>query len=268
MPSQLQGFSTLKAAMPWLQRLVALLFVVAVWQFVVNLQVIPDRYLPPPSGVVFAFAQMVLSGELVDAELLTLGRAFLALIASVSLAMLLAGLGVIFKPVREAMRGIAELLRPIPPAAVVPLAVFVLGTNLKLYLFVACLVAVWPTYLSAVSAFEGVSDVLRQTGRSFGCSRLSLLLFVMLPQALPEIFVGIRLSAAISLIAIVVTEMLAGQSGLGNLIFRMAFAIRVPEVYAITLLCGINGILFSQLILLLRHMASGWHLKFLVESAA
>ena len=83
----------------------------------------------------------------------------------------------------------------------------------------------------------------------------------MLPSALPEIFVGIRVAAGISLIATVVTEMLAGRNGIGYLIFYKAFALQVADVIALTVICGINGIILTQLVGLVRIFATGWHVR-------
>lgn len=255
-------------SMPWLQRALAFLSIILVWQVVVWLRLIPVLYLPSVDTVAVALISLVRSGELLHAEILTLARALAGLGLTIAIAIPLAGLSSMYKPFRNAIRPIAELVRPLPPAALVPMTVFALGSNMKLYMFVVCMVAIWPTYLSALSALEGSEDVLRQTGRSFGCNRLELLRDVLLPQALPTIFIGIRLSASISLIGVVVAEMLAGHSGIGHLLFQKAFAVRVPDVFAITLICGLNGMLFNQGVNFLRNSICGWHVQFSVEAAA
>lgn len=254
--------------MVWLRRGFAILTLLLIWQIVVWMNVIPPQYLPPVHTAALALSDMLKSGELLEAELMTISRALAGLGLTLALALPLAGLSAICKPFQAALQPIAELVRPLPPAALVPITVFALGSNMKLYLLVVCLVAMWPTYLSAVAAFEGIEDVLRQTGRSFGCNRLQLLRDVLFPQALPAIFVGIRISASISLIAVVVAEMLGGHSGLGHLLFQKAFAVRVPDVFAITLICGLNGMVFNQGVNLVKNYVCGWHTQFRAEATA
>jgi len=66
----------------------------------------------------------------------------------------------------------------------------------------------------------------------------------------------------------VVTDLFAGQDGLGYLLFERAFALRIPDVFALTVLCGINGMLFNQMVLVLRRFIIGWHEQMMAEAAA
>ena len=86
-------------------------------------------------------------------------------------------------------------------------------------------------------------------------------LWAALPAALPEIFTGIRYAATISLIAVIVSEMLAGRDGIGFMIFKKAFALRTPEVFGLMFLVSLNGVLLNGLVNLLRRAVTGWHLR-------
>jgi ABC-type nitrate/sulfonate/bicarbonate transport system permease component len=97
---------------------------------------------------------------------------------------------------------------------------------------------------------------------------LELIRSVVLPQALPQIFIGIRIAATVSLIGSVVTDLFAGQDGLGYLLFERAFALRIPDVFALTVLCGINGMIFNQMVLVLRRFVIGWHEQMMAEATA
>ena len=97
---------------------------------------------------------------------------------------------------------------------------------------------------------------------------MELIRSIVLPQALPQIFIGIRIAATVSLIGSVVTDLFAGQDGLGYLLFERAFALRIPDVFALTVLCGINGMLFNQMVLVLRRFIIGWHEQMMAEATA
>ncbi len=64
-----------------------------------------------------------------------------------------------------------------------------------------------------------------------------------------------------SLIAVVVAEMLAGHDGLGFLLVRKAFAIRIPEVYALMFVCAANGLVLNAIVNAARWQLAGWHLR-------
>lgn len=254
--------------MIWLRRLLALCIIVAIWQIVSWLHVAPERFLPSPADVAVAIGVMFTSAEEMHAELLTVVRALAGFAVTVPLGIALGALGALIPAFQKALRPWAELLRPIPPAAIVPISVFAIGFGIKLYLFIIVFVAVWPVYYNAVAAISGTSQVLLYTGRAFGCNRLELVRSVILPSALPQIFIGIRIAATISLIGSVVTDMFAGQNGLGYLLFERAFALRIPDVFALTVLCGLDGMAFNQMVLMLRRLAIGWHDRMTAEALA
>jgi ABC-type nitrate/sulfonate/bicarbonate transport system permease component len=252
--------------MIWLDRLIVLAGVLAIWMLEPELQLVPIEYLPRPGAVGRAFVGLVNSGELLHSEILTMTRASVGFAIAIFVGVGLACLGWIERRFRAALRPIVELLRPIPPAALVPITVFALGS--KLYLFVVAFVAVWPVYLATEAALAAVPEVLLRTAAAFGCSQPEALWSIAIKHALPQIFVGARISASISLVAVVVAEMLAGRDGLGHLLFQMAFAIRTPEVYALTVLCGLNGMIINQIVNMASGLLIGWKLRMLKEAEA
>lgn len=100
-----------------------------------------------------------------------------------------------------------------------------------------------------------------------GLSRWQILRQIKLPAAMPEIFAGIRYASSISLIAVVVAEMLAGHDGLGFLLIRKAFAIRIPEVYALMFVCAANGLIMNTVVNGLRWKFAGWQLLMTGQAA-
>ena len=254
--------------MIWLRRLAALGLVLTLWQVAVWLQVAPERYLPSPWSAAEALTRIVSSPDDMRAVALTLLRALAGFALTVPLGIALGVLGVLVPIFQRMLRPWTELLRPLPPAAIIPISVFAIGFGLKLYLFIIVFAAVWPVYFNTVAAFSGTNEVLLRTGRAFGCDRLELVRSIVLPQALPQIFIGVRIAASVSLIGSVVTDLFAGQDGLGYLLFERAFALRVPDVLALTVLCGINGMLFNQMVLVLRRLVIGWHEQMMAEAAA
>jgi ABC-type nitrate/sulfonate/bicarbonate transport system permease component len=252
----------------WLRRALALALVVMLWQVVVWLRVVPERYLPSPADVAIAVTAMFTSYEDMHAEMLTMLRALAGFALTVPLGIALGALGALVPAFQKALRPWTELLRPLPPAAIIPISVFAIGFGIKLYLFIIVFAGVWSVYFNTVAAFSGTSEILTRTGRAFGCDRWALTFGVVLPSAMPQIFVGIRICATIALIGSVVTDIFGGEDGLGYLLFERAFALRIPDVFALTILCGINGMLFNQMVLTLRRLVIGWHDRMAAEALA
>ncbi len=77
--------------------------------------------------------------------------------------------------------------------------------------------AVWSPYLNGVTALNAVPREQILTARMLNLSPLAILFRVKFPSAMPQIFAGIRYAAAVSLIGVIVSEMLAGRDGIGFL---------------------------------------------------
>ncbi|WP_054005546.1 ABC transporter permease [Cypionkella psychrotolerans] len=248
----------------WAERLrvpICAALLLGAWQLVYALGVVPEKYFPSIPTIATAFWAMLNDGTVLSAWAVTFGRATVGLIGAALLGVALAIISDLSPVLSRGIRYISDVLQPIPPAAFVPMAVFMLGLGTKLYAFVIILVTIWPPYLNGVAALAGVGSVQLNTGRMFGLTNWQLLWQVKLPAALPEIFTGIRYAATISLIAVIVAEMLAGRDGIGFMIFKKAFALRTPEVFGLMFLVGLNGVLLNGLVNLLRQGLTGWHIK-------
>ncbi len=239
---------------------ISIAIVFGVWQLVFITGSVNEKYFPSVPSIVAAFWTMAKSGDLLKADSLTFGRALIGLVGAGFLGIGLAILSDVFPIFGKGFRYISDILQPVPPAAFVPMAVFSLGLGLKLYAFVIILVTVWPPYLNGVAALNAVGAVQLNTGRMLGCNTWDLLWRIKLPAALPEIFAGIRYAATISLIAVIVSEMLAGRDGIGFMIFKKAFAMRTPEVFALMFVVAINGVFLNGLVNILRRYFIGWHM--------
>lgn len=229
------------------------------WEVVALLEFVPQEYFPTLHQTLAAFGKTIRSGELLFAWLNTCGRAAWGLLLSTLLGLGVALLTARYQLLRRAFDPLAEFLRPLPPAAIVPMSIFFLGLGWKLYGFILIFACFWPIYLAASTALGSVSRVQLASGRSLGCGPWSLLLQIQLPAALPDIFIAIRLAAGIALIATVVTEMLAGRDGIGHFLVDASFSLRTPEMFACLLAAMLSGILFNQLAVSMRRIFCGWH---------
>jgi ABC-type nitrate/sulfonate/bicarbonate transport system permease component len=232
---------------------------ILIWAAVVWSGTVPANYFPSPLVVAEAFVAQVQSGEILRATAATFGRALAGLVAATLLGILIAVLAVRYRVFGRAFVPIADLFRSLPPAAITPVSIFFLGLGFKLYAFIIVFACFWSVFLAAHAALAGVSRQLHATARAFGYEGWARLIHVELPAALPETFIGIRIAAAVSLIAAIVAEMLAGRDGLGHLMSDAAFSLRIPDTFvgfAATMACGV---VMNQLVVTLRRRAIGWH---------
>lgn len=232
---------------------------VLLWEAVAWAGFVPAEYFPPPHEVALVLGRTLASGELSAAWALTFARALAGLAGATAIALAVALLTARYPLARRAFDPVAEFFRPLPPAALVPVSIFFLGLGWKLYAFILVFTCFWPVYLNAAAGLAAVPRVQLATAASFGYREWALLVSVRLPAALPEVFIGVRLAAAVSLIATFVAEMLAGRDGLGFTMAEAAFTLRIPETFACLVVAMVSGIAMNALVVAARRAACGWH---------
>jgi ABC-type nitrate/sulfonate/bicarbonate transport system permease component len=231
------------------------------WQTIIWLGALPDVYFPGPGPTLQAMIEGLRSGELSTAMLRTFSRAVSGLAGATVVGLAMALLAVRYARLRHAIDPVAELFRPLPPAAIIPMSIFFLGLGPLLYAFVLMFTCVWPVYLNARSGLQSVPTVQMRAAASFGYDGWDRILLVQFPSALPEIFIGIRVAAGISLIATVVVEMLTGRDGLGFLVNDSGMTLRVPDMFAALILTMFCGLILNSIVLAVRRRLIGRHLR-------
>lgn len=239
----------------------SLLLLLGIWEAIVLLGFVPEEYFPGPIATAKALSTGLLNGELSRALVQTFLRALVGTIGASLFGVGLALLTARYRTLQLAIDPIAELIRPLPPAALVPISIFFLGLGWALHAFILLFACLWPVYLGASAALKTVPIVQLRTAATFGYSDWTRVLHVQLPAALPEIFIGVRIASSIALIATVVTEMLAGRDGLGFVVNDAATTLRIPEVFAALLLTMVSGLILNAIVLAVRRRMVGWHIE-------
>ena len=145
----------------------------------------------------------------------------------------------------EALSPLIEFMRPIPAVAIIPLAVLFLGLDASMRRVVIAFAAFWPVLINTIYGVRGGDRMLHDVARTSGVGRTGRLFRVTLPSALPSIFTGVRVSAAIALLVCVTAEFLIGTGGVGTYMDRQQIANRLPEMYAAVILVGLIGYLMN-----------------------
>lgn len=243
----------------WFKPLVGLLVFAMAWQVVVWSALVPEEYLPGVGAVLDALAHQLLSVRFWVSEVHTFWRTLLGLCLAAALGTGLAVLAARYRGVEQALRPLVNIIRSLPPVALVPLSIFALGLGFKLFLFIVCFAGIGTMYVSANNALRTVESVQVHSGLMMGYSHWEILWRIRVPAALPEMLTGVRLTVSDCLMATIAAEMLAGTSGLGFMLLDKAFSLRTADMFGLLFVVGLNGLLINQLVLWLRHGLVGWH---------
>ena len=200
-----------------------LVVLLAVWWAVAAQQWISPLFLPPPGQVLEELIAIAGPQGFMDATLwqhlgASLTRILVALLAAVIIGVPV-GIAMGLSPtVRGILDPLIELYRPVPPLAYLPLMViwFGIGETSKILLIYLAIFA--PVAMSALAGVKSAQQVRIRAAQSLGASRAQVLLFVILPGALPEILTGLRIGLGVGWSTLVAAELIAATRGLGFMV--------------------------------------------------
>lgn len=205
--------------------------------------------LAPPSAIAAAFVTALTDGTLATATLQTLGTSLagLAIGAAIGLAV-----GILLGLVRTAdrlMEFSIEAFRPIPAVALIPIALLVFGFGFRMEIAIVAFAALWPILILTRAAVAGVEPRLIQVARALGFGVSARVWKIVLPAALPRIFVAFRLAAGIALIVAVTVEIAANPIGLGYNMMLAQQTLRPELMLALLVWLGVVGWGMNQALL-------------------
>jgi len=228
------------------------------WEISARLDWINAVFMPSPTRVLSAFASISASLELPGAACVTLARCLGGYLVAAAVAI---PLGVAMgrsARLHRLLGPLLEGLRPIPSAAVIPLAILFLGIGSSMKVAVIIFGTIWPILLNTIQGVQGVDPVLIDTGRTFNLGRRDLLRKIIVPAAMPSIATGLRISLAISLILGITVEMIAGSAGLGFLILDYERSFKFAEMYAGIVSLGLIGLALNTVMARIERRYLGW----------
>jgi ABC-type nitrate/sulfonate/bicarbonate transport system permease component len=160
---------------------------------------------------------------------------------------------------RRAAAPIVEFLRAIPPPALLPFAILVIGVGASMKIFIIAFVCLWPILLNTIDGVMSVDPTLRETSRVYGISGRDRIFGVVLPAASPQIFAGMRTSVSLALILMVISEMVASTNGIGYFVLQSQRTFAIPEMWSGILLLGILGYAINGAFVLIERRVLRWH---------
>ncbi|MBC7577947.1 ABC transporter permease [Tardiphaga sp.] len=220
-----------------------------------RLSPIQSDALAPPSAVAIALAEAFVDGSILVATRDTLASAFAGLLAgsTVGLAFGIA-LGIV-KPFDRLMEVTIESLRPIPSIALLPIALIALGFGYRMEILIVGFACVWPILILSRAAVGSIEPRLIEVSRALRMSTADRVRKIIIPAALPRIFLAFRLAAGIALIVAVTVEIAINPIGLGAGIMTAQQALRPDLMLAYLLWIGVIGYaLNSGLVVAQKHL--------------
>jgi len=152
-------------------------------------------------------------------------------------------------------------LQIIPKIAVAPLFIIWFGFGFTPKLLLVFLLSFFPIVVASIVGFKSLDPDIMDFARTTGAGGWRLFAKIRLPQALPHIFTGLKVGAALSATAAVVAEFVASDKGLGYLLLQYNGNLETPMVFAIVVLLSLIGLAVYYVVEFLERFAIPWHVS-------
>ncbi len=215
-----------------------LLSVFEIWARMVHLQ---SDSLAPPSAILLALGEAFADGSILVATRDTLFAAFVGLVVGSVIGLILGIAFGIFQTLDRLMEVTVEAIRPIPSIALLPIALIALGFGYRMEIAIVAFACVWPMLILSRAAVRDVEPRLMEVARVLRLSPVQSVRSIVIPAALPRIFVAGRLAAGIALIVAVTVEIAINPLGLGAGIMLAQQALRPDLMLAYLVWIGLLG---------------------------
>lgn len=237
---------------PWIATVV--LFVV--WEAACRMFKIPPFFLPPPSLVFQAFYEF--GPAIYRNSLFTLTTTLIGFGLAVGFGLLL---GLVVGWSRAIYAGIYPLMigfNAIPKVALVPILALWFGIGFVPAVLTAFLISFFPIVVNVATGLATIEPELEDVLRALGASKLDIMRKVGIPRALPYFFGSLKVAITLAFVGSVVSEAVASNYGIGNLMLQAQAQFQVPLIFAGLLALAVEGIVMYWLMAMLEARTTRW----------
>ena len=228
------------------------------WELAARLGLMSSVFFPPPTRIAAALALLVADGRLWPHLASTLGRVTLGFACGGSVG-LLVGLAMgRSSPLRAALDPLVGAAHAVPKIALLPLAILLLGLGEAAKVALVAVAAFFPMVISTAAGVRLLNPVHLEVARNYGASGARLYTRVILPRSLPMILTGVRLGLNVALLIVVAIELVAGQTGLGRLIWYSWQTLRTEDLYATLGVTAFLGVAFQVIVRAVERRLAPW----------
>jgi NitT/TauT family transport system permease protein len=237
---------------PW----IATLALFAIWEAAVDILKIPAFFLPPPTAVFKAIVDYW--PAIYKHSLFTLSATLVGFGLAVGFGLLL-GLAVGWS--RAIYAGLYPLMigfNAIPKVAVVPILVLWFGIGFAPAVLTAFLISFFPIVVNVATGLATIEPELEDVLKALGASKFDIMRKVGIPRALPYFFGSLKVAITLAFVGAVISESVASNVGIGNLMLQAQAQFQVPLIFAGLIALAVEGIVMYALMAMLEARMTGW----------
>ncbi|MGA2043187.1 MAG: ABC transporter permease subunit [Roseiarcus sp.] len=235
------------------------LVVVFGWEVAADSGLIAARVLPAPSAVARAFWQTAQDGSLAANVAVSGTRALEGLSIGGLLGFALGIVNGLWRPADVALDSTLQMLRNIPHLAIIPLVILWFGIGEEAKIFLVSIGVMFPLYINTYHGVRTIDPALVEMAQVYGLGPVALFLRVILPGALPSIFVGLRYGLGLMWLTLIVAETISASSGIGYMTMNAREFLQTDVVLLGVIIYALLGKLSDAITKLFERAALSWH---------
>lgn len=234
----------------------AVLGLLAIWQAVCSLGLVPDFMLPSPIEVIQALVSDF--ALLMQHSAITIAEAALGLVIGVAVGFVFALLMDRFETFYLAFEPLLTVSQTVPTVAIAPLFVLWFGYGLLPKVLLVVLTTFFPVTVALASGFRSVDPDEVDLMRTFKATEWQIFRYAKLPAAMEQFFSGLRISATYAIVGAVISEWLGGFWGLGVYMTRVRKSFSYDRMFAVIIIISALSLLLMKGVDALERACMPW----------
>ena len=227
-----------------------------VWEGACRLFKIPGYLIPSPVDI--WRETMAIGPTVAGHTMATFKTVMLGFVVSILISLPLAVILTASPAIAAAVYPFLVWTQSIPKVALAPILVVLLGTNELPRIVITVLVAFFPLVISIATGLLSVPPELIELSRACRASKLSELLRIRLPYAIPFIFAGLKVAISLAVVGAVVAEFVNADAGLGFLIQTSTAFFKVPVAFGALIILSVMGVVLFQIVVVAERVFFPW----------
>ncbi|MGN1402358.1 MAG: ABC transporter permease subunit [Bacillus sp. (in: firmicutes)] len=198
---------------PWIIPLLILL----AWQVAASMKVVSPSLFPSPVSVLVSGWELLVSGELLRHVFASLWRALVGMLIGGLIGFAFGIVNGLSDTSYRYLDSTIQMIRNVPHLALLPLVIVWFGIDESAKIFLVIIGVLFPVYINTFHGIRNVDPGLVEMGRMYKLKGWNLFKNILLPGALPSIFVGLRYALGVMWLTLIVAETIPTEVGIGYL---------------------------------------------------
>lgn len=245
----------LEGILPWMLPAALIIF----WQLASTNEWITSRLFPAPTVIVQTGYELLVSGILLHHLGISTYRAIVGLLIGGGLGFILGLLNGLSPLASKLLDSTIQMIRNVPHLALIPLIIIWLGIGETAKLFLVSLGVFFPIYVNTYHGIRTVDRGLIEMGKVYGLNSWELFKKIILPGALPSIFVGLRYALGLMWLTLIVAETIASDSGIGYMAMNAREFMQTDVIILSITIYALLGKLADVLAKVIEEITLKWH---------